>query len=69
MRKLIEKSLKGGKNFIEYKQLVSDLLKEGKSTGVTQNDRFLEYSKLNDKRLKRLSKQLKISEKAKESEL
>ena len=66
MQELIKKSLKDGKNFIEYKQLVSDLLKEGKSTGVTQNDRFLEYSKLNDKRLKRLSKQLKISKEAKE---
>ena len=66
MQELIEKSLEDSKNFIEYKQLISDLLKEGKSTGVTQNKRFLEYSKLNDKRLKRLSKQLKISDKAKE---
>ncbi len=32
MQKLIEKSLIEGKSFIEYKQLVSDLLKEGKST-------------------------------------
>lgn len=66
MEELIKRSLRDGKNFIEYKQLVSDLLKEGKSTGITQNERFLEYSKLNDKRLKRLDKQLKISEKAKD---
>ena len=63
-KNLIEESLKEACTFPEYRELVTRLLREGKSTGVTQNDRFLEYTKLNDKRMKRLDKRQKLDEKS-----
>ena len=63
---IIEKSIKKAKTYFEYKTLVLDLIKEGKSTGVNQNEDLLNYTRLNDKRMKRLDKQTKLSESAKE---
>lgn len=62
MRQIIEKSLKTAKSYTEYKGLVLELLKEGKSTGVNQNDDLLHYTKLNNQRMKRLDKQTKLAE-------
>lgn len=62
MRQIIEKSLKTAKSYSEYKGLVLELLKEGKSTGVNQNDDLLHYTKLNNQRMKRLDKQTKLAE-------
>ncbi len=63
---IIEKSIKKAKTYFEYKTLVLDLIKEGKSTGVNQNEDLLNYTRLNDKRMKRLDKQTILSELAKE---
>lgn len=47
-----------------YRQLVSDLLAEGKSTGENQSEAFFQYSKLNVARMNRLDKKTVISEEA-----
>ena len=62
MKKIIEKSLENTYTYQEYRDLVSHLLAEGKSTGHTQSDALTNYSLLNDRRMKRLDKTIKISE-------
>jgi len=64
---LISSSLKKSISYPAYRNLIKELLNQGKSTGETQTDDFLNYSKLNDKRMDRLDKTLKISEETKNS--
>lgn len=52
IRKHLDKTL----SYSEYKDLVENLLKEGKSTGYTQNEAYLNYSKLGFNRMKRWEK-------------
>ena len=59
---LISDSLKRGVSYTTYRTLIKGLLVEGKSTGNEQSEALLEYSILNDKRMDRLDKTLKISE-------
>ncbi len=65
MNNIINKSLTKAKSYVDYKTMILDLLKEGKSTGLEQNEDLFNFSKLNDKRMKRLDKQTKLSENAK----
>jgi thiol-disulfide isomerase/thioredoxin len=44
--------------------MVLQLLKEGKSTGVNQNENLYNFTKLNNQRMKRLDKQTRLSEDA-----
>ncbi|KAB1157195.1 thioredoxin family protein [Tenacibaculum aiptasiae] len=62
MKEIIESSLQKAISYPEYRTLVKELLEQGKSTGLTQSDALLNYSLLNDKRMKRLDKTIKISE-------
>ena len=43
--------------------MVLELLKEGKSTGINQNEDLFHFTKLNNQRMKRLDKTIKISDK------
>jgi hypothetical protein len=52
----IKKHLDKTLTYSEYKQLVGDLLKEDKSTGFTQNESYLNYSKLGFSRMNRWEK-------------
>jgi hypothetical protein len=61
MKEVIEKSLEKGISYAEYRNLVSDLLKEQKSTGPNQSEALYNYSLLNDRRMKRLDKTSKLS--------
>lgn len=61
MDKIIENSLQKAKSYTAYKELILNLLKEGKSTGANQNEDLYNFTKLNDKRMKRLDKQTKLS--------
>ena len=60
---LIKNSIKKGISYSTYRTLIKGLLVEGKSTGSEQSEALLEYSILNDKRMDRLDKTIKISEK------
>lgn len=62
MKKVIENSLQKAISYSAYRNLVKDLLVKGKSTGSNQSDDLLNYSLLNDKRMQRLDKTIKISE-------
>lgn len=62
MKASVAKALFNSYSYSEYKKLVSDLLKEGKSTGMTQSEQLTHYSLLNEARVRRLDKTIKISE-------
>ena len=62
MKNIIENALLNSYTYSEYRQLVSQLISEGKSTGHNQTVDLLHYSELNETRLKRLDKTLAVSE-------
>lgn len=62
MKNIIENSLQKGISYQDYRKLVSDLLADGKSTGPVQSDSLLNYSMLNDRRMNRLDKTIRLSE-------
>lgn len=64
---LIKSSLKKGISYSTYRTLVKGLLADRKSTGKNQTDELVNYSKLNDKRMDRLDKTLKVSEETRNS--
>lgn len=59
---LVQKGISKGVSYQEYRALVDALALEGKSTGLEQTDTLVHYTILNDKRMKRLDKTLKINE-------
>ena len=59
---LIDRSLLKGLTYKEYRNKIKTLLQQGLSTGAEQSEDLLNYSLLNDKRMDRLDKTLKISE-------
>jgi len=62
MKNSVAKALFNGYTYSEYKQTVSDLLFEGKSSGIEQSEDLLQYSTLNEIRLKRLDKTITVPE-------
>lgn len=59
-KEILEKSL----NYNAYRELVDRLVAEGKTTGVNQTEKLIEFTKLNVQRMKRLDKTIKVSETA-----
>jgi len=57
---IIENSLKNSYTYTEYRSHVSQLLLEGLSTGTTQSEFLTHYSTLNEVRMNRLDKTIKI---------
>ncbi|MFE3869772.1 thioredoxin family protein [Flavobacterium sp. ZS1P70] len=62
MKTSVAKALFNSHSYAEYRKLVSDLLLEGKSTGSEQSDSLTLYSKLNETRMNRLDKTMKITD-------
>ncbi len=62
MKAIIEQSLANTYTYQEYRNLVSTLLSNGKATGPNQSKDLTNYSLLNDRRMKRLDKTIKINE-------
>ena len=58
---LIKNSLNNTITYPAYRNLVKSLITEGKSTGTEQSEDHLTFSILNDKRMDRLDKTLKVS--------
>lgn len=61
---LVKDAIKTGMSYSEYRELVSKLLLKGESTGHEQTEALLNYSTLNNQRMKRLDKTIKIPEEA-----
>lgn len=62
MQKIISQALETSFSYSEYRQFVSELISEGKSTGHNQTEDLLGYSKLNETRINRLEKTIKVPE-------
>jgi hypothetical protein len=58
----VAKALFNSYSYSEYRKLISDLLLEGKSTGKEQSEDLTHYSALNETRMHRLDKTIKITE-------
>nr|WP_315194973.1 thioredoxin family protein [uncultured Flavobacterium sp.] len=65
MKNLVAKALFNSHSYSEYKKIVSDLLAEGKSTGNEQSEDLLNYTALNETRLKRLDKTIVVTDEIK----
>ena len=62
MKNIIAKALFKSHTYAEYRKLVSDLLVNGQSTGNEQSESLTNYSKLNDARMNRLDKTIKLTD-------
>ncbi|OXA82512.1 Thioredoxin [Flavobacterium aquidurense] len=62
MKSIVAKALFNSHSYDEYRKLVTDLLSEGKSTGNDQSESLTHYTSLNEARMNRLEKTIKISE-------
>lgn len=61
MNKNIASALAKSYSYQDYRKIVSQLIKEGKSTGNNQSDDLLHYSELNETRMNRLEKTIQIT--------
>ena len=61
IKKSIEKGLRKAISYSSYRNLISDLIASGKSSGPIQSEDLLNYSKLNDRRMTRLDKTIQLS--------
>lgn len=59
---IIQDSLVNSYSYTEYRNIVSSLLKEGKSTGNEQSEALTHYSELNETRMNRLEKTITITD-------
>jgi hypothetical protein len=60
MLSIIQSALQNSHSYTEYRIIVSKLIGEGKSTGKEQSSDLLRYSELNEVRMNRLEKTLKL---------
>lgn len=61
MNSIISNSLKGSISYQEYRDLVKTLAEENATTGNDKSETFVRFTKLNEKRMKRWDKTLKVS--------
>lgn len=59
---VIEESLKKSISYQDYRTLLSRLVEENATTGTNQSEALINYTALNDRRMKRWDKTVKISE-------
>jgi hypothetical protein len=66
MQELIQASLQNSYSYTAYREFVTSLIKEGKSTGNEQSEALTHYSELNEVRMNRLDKTIVLTEAVKE---
>ena len=59
---LLQEALTKAMSYMQYRALVATLALNGKSTGPVQTDDLANYTKLNDRRMRRWDKMVKINE-------
>jgi len=62
--KIINQSINNSLSYSEYRQLVEKLVSENSTTGNEKTEALAEYTKLNDRRMKRWDKTLKVTHEA-----
>jgi len=66
MQEIINVSLEKSYTYLDYRILITSLLKEGKSTGNEQSEALTHYSELNEVRMNRLDKTIVLTDDIKE---
>lgn len=61
MKQIIKSSLENSLSYNEYRELVNKLLNENKSTTKNGGEELVEHSKMNNTRMKRLDKTIKLN--------
>src|SRR5690606_1158974 len=61
---IIEESLKASMSYSEYRLLMAELVKNQSTTGFNTGADFVAYTVLNEQRMKRWDKTIKVSEEA-----
>ena len=64
LKAIVEESLTKSMSYQDYRALVAKLVEENGTTGPNQTEALIEYTKMNDRRMKRWDKTLKLSEEA-----
>jgi len=62
MKMAVAQGLLQSHSYIKYRQIVTNLLAQGKSTGNEQSEALTHYTTLNEARMNRLDKQMVITE-------
>ncbi len=62
MDAIIKNSLAQSYSYEEYRDLVSSLVKQGKTTGHDQSEAMIHYTELNEARLHRLDKTIQVTD-------
>ena len=62
INEIIIDSLKKGMSYSDYRNLVSDLVEKRSTTGHEKTEALANYTQLNDRRMKRWDKTVKVSE-------
>lgn len=65
MKRIIESGIKRSMSYESYRNLVRALAQKSATTGNNQSEALINYTKLNDRRMKRWDKTLKVSVAAK----
>ena len=60
MNNPVKESLAPAYTYLEYRQIVSDFLKKGMSSGLQQSEELTQYSLLNETRMNRLQKTIQL---------
>lgn len=66
MKELIKANLEKAISYSEYIKMTRNLLAEGKTTGPNQSEIMIHYTGLNEKRMARLDKTVKLTDESKE---
>ena len=59
---IISESLKNSMTYVEYRELVINLVEEKSTTGDDKSEAMVDYTQLNDRRMRRWDKTAKVSE-------
>jgi hypothetical protein len=62
MKEIFSNALKNSYSYKDYRKTIADLLIEGKTSGATQTDALVNYSRLNETRMDRLDKTMVVDE-------
>ena len=62
---IINESLQKGISYQDYRSMVHDLVEQGSTTGADKSEALINYTMLNDRRMKRWDKTIKISDEIK----
>lgn len=62
MKSILKKSLSKSYTYSEYRRQITSLLQAGKSSGNEQSEALTHYSELNEVRMNRLDKTMKVSD-------